>query len=299
MLGYLAGLAVLALLRHQQPGPLVARMAALALVIVVAARLRPRAPAARLLHDFLPVVSVLCVFNWTGPVLEAATSQRWDATMAALDRAWFGSLAAAWLGVLGRPWWLTDAAYLAYVSYYVVPVAMAVALYVQGRDEEFDGFVFTVVAAFLISYACYLLLPTAGPRVPEAAEDAVLGGSVLSRVVRDFLRVAEGNLLDAFPSGHTALSLVFLACGWRLFPRWRALLVLDVAAIVFATVYLSLHYVIDVVAGVALAAVLPLLLPPLRCLTSPAAASRAAQRSSSKARQRPPAQPMRSKRPSR
>jgi len=75
---------------------------------------------------------------------------------------------------------------------------------------------------------------------------------------------------DAFPSGHTTVSLVYLACGWRLFPRWRGALVVVVAGIVFSTVYLSLHYVIDVVAGVALAALLPPVLPVLRRWTWPA-----------------------------
>ena len=269
MLGYLAALAVLVLVACDHRAALLARLATLALVIVVTARLRPRARVARLLHDFLPVLSIVCVFSWTGPVIVATTTHTWDATMAGLDGALFGSLPARWFGLLGRPWWLTDAAYVAYVSYYVVPVAMAVALYAQGRLAEFDDFVFTVVAAFLVSYVCYFVFPTIGPRVPEDVEASLLGGSGLSSAVRGFLRVAEGNLLDAFPSGHTALSLVFLACGWRLFPRWRAPLVLDVAAIVFATVYLSLHYVIDLVGGVVLAALLSAVLPPLRRLATP------------------------------
>jgi membrane-associated phospholipid phosphatase len=40
--------------------------------------------------------------------------------------------------------------------------------------------------------------------------------------------------------------------GWRLFPRWRIPLLLIVAGIVFSTVYLSLHYVVDLVAGAVL-----------------------------------------------
>ena len=97
----------------------------------------------------------------------------------------------------------------------------------------------------------------------------MLGGGAASEAVRWFLHTFEGNELDAFPSGHTALSLIFLAFGWRLFPRWRVPLAVLVAGIVFSTVYLSLHYVVDVVAGVLLAAAMPLLLPLLRRLASP------------------------------
>jgi membrane-associated phospholipid phosphatase len=78
------------------------------------------------------------------------------------------------------------------------------------------------------------------------------------------LHMVERNLLDAFPSGHTAISLVCLTLGWRLFPRWRSVLIAATVGILFSTVYLSLHYVTDLIAGAVLAAAMPLVLPPLR-----------------------------------
>ena len=56
-------------------------------------------------------------------------------------------------------------------------------------------------------------------------------------------------MVDAFPSEHTLVSLLILGYGWRLLPRWRLPLSLLVGAILFSTVYLSYHYVVDVVAG--------------------------------------------------
>jgi membrane-associated phospholipid phosphatase len=46
-----------------------------------------------------------------------------------------------------------------------------------------------------------------------------------------------------------------------------------VAGILFSTVYLSLHYIVDVLAGVVLALAMPLLLPPLRRLSAPSLVS--------------------------
>ncbi len=266
-LGFVGALAALAFLCHARPWPLVMGLVALALAIVATARWATRSAIGRVVHDFFPIAGMITIFSLAGPVIGAANPTRWDASFATLDVRLFGAFPAAWFGALGRPAWLVDAASVAYVSYYVVPVAMAVALYASGRRGDFDELVFVVVATFLVSYATYFLAPTSGPRVPASAEAAVLGGGAISAVVRAFLRIAEYNQLDAFPSGHTTVSLVCLVLGWRMLPRWRPALVLVVAAIVFSTVYLSLHYVVDLVGGVLLALAMPMLLPGLRRLS--------------------------------
>src|SRR5262249_29494791 len=95
--------------------------------------------------------------------------------------------------------------------------------------------------------------PATGSRVALFDEDALLGGGAISHTVRAALRVLERNRLDAFPSGHTALAIVYCVIGGQLLPRWRIPLTFATVGIVFATVYLSLHYVVDVVGGIVVA----------------------------------------------
>jgi len=262
-LAYLGALATLAAATHPHPLPVLLTIGAIALLIVTSAFSASRTPRARVVHDFMPVFGVIAIFDVSGTVIAAANTQRWDPTLAALDRSLFGALPDLWMGLLGRPAWLTDIASILYASYYVIPVVLGVTLYRRGLRREFDHFVFTVVATFLLSYVGYWLMPAYGPRVPVHEEAVRLGGGAVSEGLRAFLAVAELNQLDAFPSGHTALSLVFVWLGWRRFPRWRLLLVLFAAGIVFSAVYLSLHYVVDIFAGVALAALMPFLAPRL------------------------------------
>jgi len=288
LLAFLTAVATLTLVRHV--ASLLAPMALLGGAIVLVAAWSRRSQRARVVHDFFPVVATIAIFELLGPVIPAVNPARWDTTFAALDARLFGRLPSAWFGALGRPPWLTDVASVAYVTYYLLPVVVAVALYACDRDA-FRRFTFAVVATFLASYSGYLLFPTLGPRT---LDDSVIGGGAVASAVRTFVRIAEGNPLDAFPSGHTAIALVCVAWGWRLFPRWRALLALILGGIVFSTVYLSYHYMIDVVAGAALAAVLLVVLPPLerRPPTD-------AHRPSSERRHRPRSQAIRSKRPAR
>ena len=215
------------------------------------------------LRDAAIPAMVLPVFLLLQPIIEAAHPARLDGALSALEARWLDGVPAAWFGLLGRPAWLVDVAYLAYFSFYLLPVGVAVAARLRRGGEALERVVFPVVLCFHLSFLGYFLWPASGPRVVPALEDAILGGGAAARAVRAFLRAAEATTLDAFPSGHTAVSLVAARQGARIFPRARAALWGWAAAIVFATVYVSAHYVVDVLAGVALAALVVVLAAPV------------------------------------
>jgi membrane-associated phospholipid phosphatase len=129
--------------------------------------------------------------------------------------------------------------------------------------EGFERLVFTVLLGFYLSYLGYFLWPAEGPRVPPALERAVLGGGPVAVGLRAFLRASERTTLDAFPSGHTALSVLAALLATKPFPRLAPLFWAWALAVVFATVYISVHYVSDVVAGLLLVPLVLALAGPL------------------------------------
>ena len=229
-------------------------LASLSLFILLSVFLSGRRLVWRVVHDFAPVLIVPVLFNTLGPIIDCASPNRWDLRLAQLDARVFGEFATMWRGVLGRPAWLTDLTYLAYVGYYVTPVALAVVLYLKRPRDEFQQLVFTVVVTFYASYVGYFIFPTLGPRVPFGSEGLIVGGGAISHAVRLFIEYAEHTRTDAFPSGHTAVALVCLYFAWRTSPAVFAVFTSLAAGIVFSTVYLYYHYVVDVVVGAALAA---------------------------------------------
>lgn len=223
-------------------------------------------------RNWLPVAAVVTVFLLLQPLIEAGVPWRLDAALAACDAAWLGWLVAPWRDAFGRPAALTDAIYLAYVSYYLLPITVA-ALAWRRDAESFERAAFMILLGFYLTFAGYLLLPASGPRLPTADEARVLGGGSVSDGVRWFLRSAESTTLDAFPSGHTTIALIAGVLASRLLGRAAAAAVwLWAAAIVFATVYIHVHYAADLLAGAALAAVVlatcPMPRPPGHSLTS-------------------------------
>ncbi len=271
MLAFIAFLALVAVAVDPEPVHVLVLLGIMAGAFFVAAAWGRRSELGRVAHAFLPLPIVVTIFNVAGPLIGELNPLRFDATMAGIDASWFGPLVPAWRNLLGRPAWLTDGASLLYVSYYFIPFGMCIVLWVTHRWKDYDDLAFGLITTLLVTYVGYFLVPTTGPRVPHELEVQVLGGGTFSARVRDFLRAAEVNQLDAFPSGHTALSLVYLGYGWKLFPSWkvRIPLAISVAGIIFATVYLSLHYAVDLMAGALLAFSVPYAVAGLRRVFGP------------------------------
>jgi membrane-associated phospholipid phosphatase len=243
---------------------LTAAFVGLAGAVLLLAKLGRGSRGWSLVRDFSPAILIVTIFTVLEPIIVAVNPARWDGTFAAIDARYFSGLVESWRGVLGRPAQFTDGVYLVYLSYYVFPIAVGAAVRRSRSAAEYEETAFIVLASFYVCYLGYFLCPTSGPRLSDA-EAVLLGGGAISEASRAFLRMAEGNHLDAFPSGHTGVSLVTLAVGWRLLPRWRIWLVAWAAAIVFATVYIHVHYVVDVVVGAAVAlGVLLLEVPAVR-----------------------------------
>ena len=231
---------------------LLAILGKLVVLLLLLAFMAPRGPRWRVAHDFSAIVFVIVLFTVLGPIIDVVRPERWDLVFAQLDVRLVGQMAAQWRSALGHPDWLTDLAYVFYFAYYVTPVVVAALAYRQRRDE-FPRFVFALVLTFYASYAGYFVFPTVGPRVPVESESLVIGGSLVSDAARAFIHFAERTQTDAFPSGHTAIGLVCLALAWELSPRAGIGVAIVAAGTIFATVYLHYHYVVDVIAGVALA----------------------------------------------
>lgn len=224
----------------------------------------PRAGRAGFLRDWLPVGEVLAVFLLLQPLIEALVPWRLDAVLAALDARYLPWLVKAWQAAFNRPAAFTDAIYLAYVSYYLLPITVAAVAWRRG-PEAFERTVFALLLGFYLTFLGYLMLPASGPRLPVEDEARLLGGGACSDAVRAFLQAAESTTLDAFPSGHTAIAVISGVFGSRLLGRRAAAAVwVWATAIVFATVYINVHYVVDVVAGLALALLVLAIGPPPR-----------------------------------
>jgi membrane-associated phospholipid phosphatase len=213
----------------------------------------------RPLHAFYPLIFIPIIFDSFADLLPWVSAGEWDSLLIRLDLALLGTHPTVWLERLSHPV-LTEVLTWAYASYYFLPAILAVTIYRRGKTEDFDRAVFGLVLCFYLSYIGYFLVPAVGPRFTLAHLQTIdLPGVFLADTIRDTLNVLERFKQDAFPSGHTAIVLLVLFYAWRFVRGLFWIFLPMVVALIFSTVYLRYHYVVDVLAGILLAAVCPVL----------------------------------------
>jgi membrane-associated phospholipid phosphatase len=144
------------------------------------------------------------------------------------------------------------AATAVYLSYFVVPHAVAVWLVWRQRDA-FWRFLAATALLFLIGLICFALLPASPPWLA--------GDGEIRRTVHALVSGGSGaSAAYAFdPNPHASMPSIHLGVTVLLAPLargrgWRLVAALYAAAMGLALVYLGEHYVLDVVAGAMIAA---------------------------------------------
>ena len=206
-----------------------------------------------------PVICVLVVFDSLGNLVHYINPVDIDPILIRIDYMICGNHPTVLLERITNPA-LTDLLQIAYTSYYFIPISFGVLLFKKNRHREFDRSVFLILLCFYLSYLGYMLFPALGPRFSLAGVQTMeLRGLLVTEPLQRFLNHLEDIKRDAFPSGHTAVTVLVLCLAYRYHKGYFRIAFPVVSALVFATVYCRYHYVVDVLAGLALTALTLLL----------------------------------------
>ena len=252
----LIGLVLAGRLLH--PGRTFGTLAALSAGVLVVAwlardedRLRPPLSVA---VNFYPAALQPLLFNVLGPLIEALRGGPRDNLLIAADRALFGVDVTVWMERFVTPL-ANDYFALAYTTYYVFALTLGGLLWTFRRAQG-RRFFFTIVLCCHVSFAGYFVIPGLGPRATLADRQTVsVHDTPISKAIDDTLNRLENTKYDVFPSGHTMIAVATLLVAWKRFRKAFWFFLPVGSSLVISTVYCRYHYVIDLIAGIVLAAI--------------------------------------------
>lgn len=158
-----------------------------------------------------------------------------------------------WAQQFCRPW-LTDYLSISYMNYFLISVAVVGYLLVKKRYPAMRTVLVGTILAFYFGYFLYVIFPAAPPRIVLASQFVRdFSGSWITTAQQHLADINPSSSRGAFPSLHCAVTLISLMYAWKYSKGLFWVLLIPGVSLVVATVYLRHHYVIDIIAGFALA----------------------------------------------
>ena len=236
-------------------------------------------PIAQLLIAWSPLSLILLAYaaaQWVSAPLsdgDAAGTNRLGFRLhvegpARADEAAFGVVPSVWLQerlVDGNPHWYDAAAALVYVTHFISIPLLTAFVWFRWR-ERFGTWLVTVLTFITVGVAGYVLYPAAPPWLASERGDigavarvSSLGWDYLHLdFVAELIGVAQdgSNPVAAMPSLHAGCALLVALFLWaRAGAVVRAALLVYALSMTVTLVYTGEHYVVDAVAGWAVALV--------------------------------------------
>lgn len=209
-------------------------------------------PLFKWLKNWNPIILVPINFSELRYVVHNVHPKDFDNLLIQIDYRIFGVHPTVWMEKWANPW-LTEYLQIIYTTFYFLPIILAIYLLKKNQIEQFKYFIFVIVLAYYISYLGYFSVPALGPRFTlDHLQTNPVTGIWIADILKDTLNRLESIQRDAFPSGHTAITLLTMIYARKYYKTYFWVLMVVGTSLVFSTVYLRYHYVIDVLAGFAL-----------------------------------------------
>jgi len=235
-------------------------------VLYLAARRRPeRGSALFMIREMLPFLLCILIYTNLHDTIGFVNPNDLSGALLTMDVWLFGGEPCLWAEQFySRD--RTEFFQLLYMSFVLIAPAVPLFLLFAKRFEDSRRAALSIILCFYLGYALYLILPAAPPRLALAADfKKNLGGDPFfaSMAAERAFSLLPTDSRAAFPSLHAAVSLLALGLAWR-FTRGLFFLLLPAAiGLWVSTIYLRHHFVVDLLAGFALAPVAYALAPRL------------------------------------
>ncbi len=217
----------------------------------------------RFLRFWYPVFMILFCFKEIYLIMISLDHGLYDNFLIKIDYWIFGINPSVYLNRFLNPF-AVEFFQIVYGLFYVMPVIYGLELYLWHRYEELKYAIFVIFFGFYLSFIGYILVPAIGPRFTLHDFhnlNTEIPGILLANTIREIINFGESIPLgvsnpenfaqrDAFPSGHTIIIILITYLSRKIKSNSFYFYLPYSILLIFSTVYLRYHYVIDLIGGI-------------------------------------------------
>jgi len=252
---YLAATAMLTVLWGREapwwPSILTAHLA-LCVVLISLGRRTPLPRPLSVALDWHPLALFPILYKEVQLLATTVGDWRLTAVVSAAEERLFGGQPSIYLSERLSVVALSEYLHFCYLGYLLIIPGVAAYWYRTKQRAAFHELMLLLAIVMFGSYLVFILWPVDSPFYRFDPLGPPLAGHVFFDLVH-FLSSRGGARGGAFPSAHVSGAVVLWLVAFRYQRRLAILLAPMIAGLIVATVYGRFHYVLDTIAGVALA----------------------------------------------
>lgn len=138
--------------------------------------------------------------------------------------------------------------YIGYFSLYILIISFVLMSFFKLKKDR-DELLFKLAASMLLFYLFFCFFPAAGPQFYFLSPEKELPTAFIFDKIMHFIQRAE-QPTGAFPSSHVGVSIIILILLRKRVPIFFKIAIPFVFLLVFSTVYIKAHYVVDIIGGI-------------------------------------------------
>jgi membrane-associated phospholipid phosphatase len=209
---------------------------------------------------WIPFVTIMLSYEALAGIVGSYAASKGVYSLYPIDRAIWGFNVTGWVQSTFSSPVVTEITTFFYTLHFPLIVITCVVLWYAGR-KIFGKYMVTMIMTSYASLVTFILIPTAPPWYQGVAVDLYQSASAatLPSSLTSFMFSFESDKFAAFPSLHAAYAIVFSYFMIKLDRRLAFVAIPITVGILFSTLYLGQHYLIDLVGG-AVYALIPCLI---------------------------------------
>jgi len=225
---------------------------ALCVVLISLGRRTPLPRSLSVALDWHPVALFPILYKEVQLLATAVGDWRLTAVVSAAEERLFWGQPSIYLSERLSVVALSEYLHFCYLAYLLLIPGVAAYWYLTNQRAAFHELMLLLAVVMFGSYLVFILWPVDSPFYRFDRLSPPLAGHLFFDLVH-FVSSRGGARGGAFPSAHVSGAVVLWLVAFRYQRRLAILLTPMIAGLIVATVYGRFHYVLDTIAGVALA----------------------------------------------
>ena len=144
--------------------------------------------------------------------------------------------------------WFNELMNFGYFSYYLLIFGTPI-LFFYKKPDQFQKLLFVLLTSFYLYYAVFIIIPVVGPQFFFQGDLAIFTPQGPFGHLIKFIQETGEVPTGAFPSSHVGISILLGYQIFKYFRKYFLAISIIITTLIFSTVYIKAHYVLDVLAA--------------------------------------------------